>query len=54
MKEHKFQFSYKVYKDINELAEADMALLQQARKATTSLLSFLQGTQRIKMHKDDY
>ena len=34
MKEHKFQFSYKVYKDINELDEADIALLQQARKAT--------------------
>lgn len=34
MKERKFQFSYKVVKDITELDELDATLLQQARKAT--------------------
>lgn len=34
MKEKKFQFSYKVFKDSEELEEADANLLQHARKAT--------------------
>ena len=34
MKERKFQFSYKVLKNIEELEEEDASLLQQARKAT--------------------
>lgn len=34
MKERKFQFSYKILKDIGELNENDAALLQQARKVT--------------------
>ncbi len=34
MKEKKFQFSYKVFKNSDELIEDDAALLQQARKVT--------------------
>lgn len=34
MKEKKYQFSYKIYKDSDELKEQDAALLAQARKAT--------------------
>lgn len=34
MKEKKFQFSYKVFKSSEELADADALLLEQARKAT--------------------
>jgi len=34
MKEHNFQFSYKILKSLEELSEEDAALLQQARKVT--------------------
>lgn len=34
MKEKKFQFTYKIYKGIEELNEDDAALLSQARKVT--------------------